>query len=137
MTLPKDSVAATTLAKQTRCERQMILDERYGQVLSKKAEASIANGNRVHELIYRKGHTPSSKDTRCFIASVVFGIDADETVFLRQYRDRTLLAGRVGRSAVALYYRASPAIADFLRQHPACATVARWLLMLLIRGLRP
>ena len=114
----------------------MVFDEQYGLVLSRERKQAISHGNHVHDRIYRCGHKLTSSDRRCFIASAVFGVDAEETVLLRQFRDRKLLPCCAGRWMVLLYYKVSPTIAMFLKEHSVCAAVVRQLLVLLIRGLR-
>ncbi|MFB3855660.1 MAG: CFI-box-CTERM domain-containing protein [Vicinamibacterales bacterium] len=67
----------------------------------------------------------------CFIATAAFASpDAVEVSVLRQFRDRYLLASRPGRLFVRAYYRVSPALADWLRQHEPYRIVVR-------EGLRP
>ncbi len=49
-----------------------------------------------------------SRDTRCYIATAVFGVDAPETEILRVWRDQVLMKSPAGRAFIAIYYAVSP-----------------------------
>lgn len=52
----------------------------------------------------------------CFIATAAFGTDMEsEVVVLRKFRDQKLLTNSLGQKFVALYYKTSPPVADFIR----------------------
>jgi hypothetical protein len=67
----------------------------------------------------------------CFIATAAFGTDMEsEVVVLRKFRDQKLLTNAVGEKFVALYYKTSPPIADFIREKDLIRAAVR-------AGLRP
>jgi uncharacterized repeat protein (TIGR01451 family) len=69
----------------------------------------------------------------CFIATAAYGNPmAEELHHLRALRDRYLLPTRAGRWFVERYYRYSPPVADFLRQHDALRAVVRVMLAPLV-----
>jgi probable HAF family extracellular repeat protein len=69
----------------------------------------------------------------CFIATAAYGSSLHEDVtFLRLFRDEHLLTNAAGRAFVDFYYRHSPPIAQYLREHGSARTVTRWGLTILI-----
>jgi len=72
-----------------------------------------------------------TSNSRCFIATAAFGTPMQEDVrYLRAFRDQYLLTNEVGRKFVELYYKVSPPVADYIRDHEALRTMVR-------AGLRP
>ena len=69
----------------------------------------------------------------CFIATAAYGADwYAEVQTLRDFRDVYLLRNAAGRSFVAHYYESSPAVADYIRAHPAWKPFVRALLTPLV-----
>lgn len=117
-------VSATDLADMAVCERRVLLTARYGKRHHADVRRSADYGNERHVSFHRDAvrqnpglSTSAPVDHRCFIASAVFGADAPETVALRQFRDRILLPGRLGRLLIRIYYWASPPVAVWLSRH--------------------
>jgi len=72
----------------------------------------------------------------CFVASVVYGFDAEETDRLRHFRDTRLTTTGWGRRFIAWYYRSlGPRGAALLRRHPTLRRLARSALDLIVRRL--
>lgn len=62
----------------------------------------------------------------CFIATAAFGsLLEPHVVLLQQFRDAYLLTNRPGSMFVQLYYKYSPAIADFIAEHEVLRTAVR------------
>lgn len=62
----------------------------------------------------------------CFVATAAYGdYDHPAVRWLRAYRDEVLVDLPGGRAAISRYYRTSPPLASWLREHPGARTVSR------------
>ncbi|PKN16311.1 MAG: hypothetical protein CVU66_01410 [Deltaproteobacteria bacterium HGW-Deltaproteobacteria-23] len=65
----------------------------------------------------------------CFIATAAYGSYLHpEVMALRNFRDKYLLTNLPGRVLVATYYKISPPIADFIKEHESARFIVRILL---------
>jgi len=65
----------------------------------------------------------------CFIATACYGSKmAQEVRILSAFRDKYLLTNRLGRQAVALYYKISPSIAKYIARNEIAKEVVRAVL---------
>jgi hypothetical protein len=72
---------------------------------------------------------PTVSGSSCFIATAAYGSFLDPHVLvLRDFKDRYLSTNPLGRTFVAFYYRLSPPIAKFIREHEGLKIVTRWFL---------
>jgi len=66
----------------------------------------------------------------CFIATAAYGTPTAEQIdVLREFRDVVLLESTLGSQFVALYYRLSPPVADFISESSFLRTLVRELLV--------
>lgn len=91
------------------------LEAKYSgkEVISESRKKAREFGDRKHEEFNR---TIKSSDSRCYIASHLYGVEDPKTEMLRQYRDRVLLPKWYGRLFVNLYYRFSPGLVKLSRR---------------------
>ena len=69
----------------------------------------------------------------CFIATAAYGSSFHSHVrILRDFRDKYLMPGKIGRKIVDLYYKYSPFAADFIAKHSALKVAVRLNLLPLI-----
>lgn len=91
------------------CETQVQLNARHGKKRAASAEVYTRRGDAEHARRHKqvmRVHAKArraSADSRCFIATAVYGESAWETEQLRLWRDRCLRSSVLGRLFIALY----------------------------------
>lgn len=66
----------------------------------------------------------------CFIATAAFGSPINKHVaILKRFRDQRLLQYQLGKKFVSAYYKYSPSLAGYLREHEIIRMVVRWALL--------
>ena len=74
--------------------------------------------------------TTGNDDSGCFIATAAYGSLMEPHVrILRAFRDRFLTTSVTGKGFLNLYYRYSPPIANFIKQHDSARFMVRWSLL--------
>ena len=101
----------TDLVRIERCETQVQLDRKFGEKVDVYTQKRRTEGIRFH------AQKEAGSDTRCYVATALFGLNSPEVKILRLFRDRFLMASNMGQKFCALYYRFSPWC---LRAGPAC-----------------
>lgn len=77
--------------------------------------------------------SPPADNPGCFIATAAYGTAMEPDVrYLRAFRDQHLLTNTAGKWFVKKYYRYSPPVADYLREHETMRSVTRHLLKPLV-----
>jgi hypothetical protein len=83
--------------------------------------AAGSGGTNLNDLLASVG---------CFVATAAYGTPTAEQIdALREFRDVVLLRNTLGSLFVALYYRLSPPVADFIAGNEAVRTLVRELLV--------
>lgn len=121
------------IIKTTYCEQQVVFDAKYGtkKDLSDQAQRQLnqkaEQGTALHAALETQGRRTlkqqqrqqqQRQDARCFVATCVFGHQAPETVWLRNWRDRVLAPNPIGRIAISVYYKVSPLLVHAIKGHP-------------------
>lgn len=127
---PDQYVSVTELAQLGICEQQLLLDKYHGKQRSKTLNNLARDGERIHARYERV--LAQATDSRCFIATAVYGPHASETNLLRRFRDKFLLPYWWGRILCSFYYRTSPGLVVLVRQFPGLRLPVRFVLMALI-----
>jgi hypothetical protein len=96
--------------------------------------ASFHSGNNTL-LTYGVEEVPISDPIgTCFIATAAYGTPtAEEVEVLRKFRDQYLLTNELGQRFVSLYYRRSPALAEYISDRKWAKRVVRITLSPLVR----
>jgi len=72
------------------------------------------------------GYRHPEETPSCFIATAAYCTDTTKELdTLREFRDTVMLPNSLGAKLVALYYKASPPIANFISQHEILRTAVR------------
>lgn len=124
---------ATKLAQMGECQLRLVLEDRYGDMTTKAQRDAREAGVRAHADFHRRvvqhhnrREDASGRDTRCFIATQVFGTTDPRTERLRRFRDEKLMTCGTGRLFVRSYYRWSPSVASLLGAHPRMGHAVAW-----------
>jgi len=96
-------------------------------------DSTVIEGD-VYQFTTAAGSTTSLTDMLayfgCFIATAAYGTPTAEQIdVLREFRDAVLLKNTPGSLFVALYYRLSPPVADFIAENEVTRTLVRDLLV--------
>jgi hypothetical protein len=113
----------TGLVSQTQYEFKGQL--RYGSTViegvTRQFTTATGSGTNLNDLLANFG---------CFIATAAYGTPTAEQInVLRDFRDVVLLKSTLGSQFVALYFRLSPPVADFIARSDLLRTLVRELLV--------
>lgn len=104
--MQKKNNSITDIVKTVYCEQKFVFDRTYGDKTPEPIKQLAEEGIRQHTRFEKQGKL--AVDRRCFIATAVYGAEAEETNYLRQWRDDVLLKTGLGRLFVVFYYYLSP-----------------------------
>jgi hypothetical protein len=129
-------ITITKVVATVHCEQKSVFDERIGDRSPISVRLKAAQGTEEHLRFEREAGQPRKiRDSRCYIASHVFGIDAVQTHFLRSWRDNCLQPFAFGWLVIKIYYAISPGLVRGLGGSKRMSKlVRRGLAALLERG---
>jgi hypothetical protein len=105
----------------------LVIDRSRNPTASAVVESNIQFVHDFWEVYEDQGGT--AEGGFCFVATAAYGdYDHPFVLVLRDFRDHTLAHYAAGRAFIAWYYRHSPPLADFIREHAAARLAARVLL---------
>lgn len=116
--MTNEYLSATTIAQASDCETKLYLNKKYGRQESDKERLRRERGNEEHlrhHVAAQRYGTPRG-DSRCFIATEIYGPLSKETNILRNFRDTQLLPYAWGRTVVRCYYLVSPLLIPILHR---------------------
>jgi hypothetical protein len=113
----------TGLVSQTQYEFKGQL--KYGgtviEGVTRQFTTATGSGTNLNDLLASFG---------CFVATAAYGTPTAEQIdVLREFRDVALLKNKMGSQFVALYYRLSPPVAEFIAGNEMVRTLVRELLV--------
>jgi hypothetical protein len=124
----KPWVAASDVGSSQYCQKSFELRE-SGIKPSTEAQVTMDVGTQNHvqlnQSIKYKEYRARQRDSRCFVASQVYGFDHPKTNALREWRDNYLMTNLVGRLLVAIYYKLSPMLVSICRKLPLVDKLSR------------
>jgi hypothetical protein len=74
---------------------------------------------------------------RCFIATAIYGSPLHPDVqVLRNFKNEYILTNSIGKALVKFYYKVSPPLADYIKEHKTVRKVARFILLPVVYGVK-
>lgn len=104
--------------------------EKSGRLTRQKVSTEIKSGNT-------RMHIESKSGGTCFVATAAYR-DAQhpDVVYLRNFRDQTLVRYEKGRAFISWYWKVGPNLARYVNRHPALRTPARYSIGAIVLALR-
>lgn len=114
--MTKEFYGITDVVGTVFCEQKIVLTRDFGKAYTAKSKIAADAGTARHIVFEREGLADqrsqaaqaNRQDSRCFIATALYGTTAPETIFLRNWRDQVLLPTWYGRVIVKVYYTLAP-----------------------------
>ena len=103
--MKRKTVSASEIGRVNYCEKSLEY-QLNGVSPNRQAQARMQRGNRAHE----KFNRAQTQDSRCYIATHVYGASHSNTQMLRQWRDQRLATTKLGRVFITMYYTLSPTL---------------------------
>ncbi len=105
-------------------------DYKILKVITTTLDDYDVEGNTSSLHLYLKGKGPKKEeDTKCFIATTVYGSYSPEVKILRKYRDEHLLKSTYGKALIFIYYLISPQIACFIQMNKTARFLTKVIIL--------
>jgi hypothetical protein len=122
--MAKKWVNASDLGKVVYCPKSLEL-QCNGVKPNRQSVDNMRRGNLLHEEFNRQ---VKASDSRCFIATAIYGINHPKTQLLRQFRDEKLARHIFGRLTIQVYYAVSPLYIKIITTYPSIKRITKRLL---------
>lgn len=135
----KRRITASELAECCLCEQRVVFDRQRGKRRTPESEREMEEGERTHAAMHEEAMhigAQAAGDSRCFLATALWGPVDPRTNALRDWRDRKVINRWWGPPIVAVYYAASPSIARLICGVPMLREVLDVCLSGLVRRLQ-
>lgn len=104
--------------------------EKSGRLTRQKVSTEIKSGNT-------RMHIESKSGGTCFVATAAYqDTQHPDVVYLRNFRDQTLVRYAKGRTFINWYWRVGPNLARYVDCHPVLRTPARYMISVIVFALR-
>lgn len=121
--------SATKLSEMGVCERKIWLRAKYGDRAKSEARVvSMNRGTNIHSAAEKGNYREVKGDSRCFIATCIYGNTAPETMQLREFRDKYLMTSFLGKAFVYTYYATSPTFVRLIKKSEHLRKFTSWWL---------
>ena len=104
-------VSASDVGRAAFCPHSLEL-KNAGARVSEDAIKRRQRGDQLHDEHNQK----VVEDSRCYIASYLYGVNDERTNRLRRFRDTVLIPHRSGRFLIDLYYLISPRLVSLAKK---------------------
>jgi len=130
-------LTATDIAECCVCEQRVVLDHLRGKRRTAASRGLMHAGTALHAELHwealREPHMQAG-DTRCFVATALWGTADPRTQTLRRWRDCWLLKRPWGPPATRLYYHLSPRLVSIMVRTPRLRAVVDAALSVFANG---
>lgn len=139
MASDRKKLTASDFGQYGRCAKQIQMDGKYGIKRSSEWKQRAVRGIKTHKTYERRAirTQPVLAGRReCYIATALYGPDAPETNFLREWRDANLIHSKSGRICIAVYYTLSPTLVKLIPKNSVVEKALRILGRALLKKLK-
>lgn len=130
------TTARSLIAEATKIETDILRNDAMRQInLLRRTIKSgqVKSANYTVETPVGRVSVVAYSPSMCFVATVCFGNDAQETQALRNWRDNVLIEYHYGREFIVWYYTYGERMAGFVQRHPVLKSTSKFLIGMIAR----